>query len=369
MSTGPLAHIAQLVDATSHRISSYDQTGGNRDHANIPAGETFVLGDIEGPGIIKHIWMTIGHDDKHSRRNLILRIYWDGQEHPSVESPVGEFFGQGWGLNYNWQSLPLAAAPHDGTALVCYFPMPFGKRARVTITNDSEVDCRALYYYLDYEKHASLPPDLAYFHAQYRQEHTGAEDGTGWENEWECFGEFQKNTTGEHNYVFCEPEGRVHYVGVNYYVSSETPIWYGEGDDMFFVDGEPWPGSAHGTGTEDYFNQSWCPRQVYQHPYFGAARLPGDGNDSERFGWIGRTHVYRFHLEDPIRFSKSLRASIEHGHANALVLDLASVAYWYQTLPSKPFGPFPTRAEREPKPESKAIDLHRELARARGTAP
>jgi len=335
----------------------------------IPAGETFVMGEIEGAGIIKHIWITVNHEDPHSRRNLILRMYWDDQEHPSVESPLGEFFGQGWGLNYNFQSLPLCAAPEEGRALVCYFPMPFRKGARVTITNDSESDLRSFYYYLDYEKHPSLPEDLAYFHAQYRQEHTQPEDGTGWENEWECFGEFQKNTTDANNYVFCQPEGTGHYVGVNYYIQSDTPIWYGEGDDMFLVDGEAWPGSSHGTGTEDYFNQSWCPRQLYTHPYFGTARLPGEGNNSEKFGWIGRTHVYRFHMEDPIRFKKSLRASIEHGHANALSLDLASVAYWYQTLPSKPFDRLPTRAEREPKKEIDAVGLHKLRCEARGTAP
>jgi hypothetical protein len=185
------------------------------------------------------------------------------------------------------------------------------------------------------------------------------EGGFTHENEWSIFHKFENNPSDQFNYLFCEPEGRGHYVGVNYYINCPTPVWYGEGDDMFLVDGEPWPGSAHGTGTEDYFNQSWCPDEHYLHPYFGTARAPGRLNDSPRFGWLGRTHVYRFHLEDPIRFAKSLRASIEHGHANCLTLELASVAYWYQTLPSKPFPPLPTPEQRVPLPEIGVVDVHR----------
>jgi len=136
-------------------------------------------------------------------------------------------------------------------------------------------------------------------------------------------------------------------------------MWYGEGDDMFLVDGEPWPGSAHGTGTEDYFNQSWCPDEHFQHPYFGIAYAPGRNNEQLRFGWIGRTHCYRFHLEDPIRFKRSLRASIEHGHTNCLILRMETVAYWYQTMPGKPFGPLPSAEDRKPLPDIGAIEIHR----------
>ena len=135
------------------------------------------------------------------------------------------------------------------------------------------------------------------------------------------------------------PRAQGHYVGVNYFVDCPTPLWYGEGDDMFLVDGEPWPGSLHGTGTEDYFNSSWCPKELYAHPYFGYARVNGET------GWLGRTHCYRFHLEDPVYFEKSLRASIEHGHANSLTLDLATVAYWYQTEPHKTFRADPAQRE------------------------
>ena len=360
MSQGPLSNIAKIIDARSKRISSYDRKGGNGDNIQIPQGETVTLAQMEGAGIVKHIWITISSKDEMHRRNLVLRAYWDGQEHPSIESPIGEFFGQGWGMKYNFISLPLAAAPAGGNALVCYFPMPFGKGAKCTIENQGTADVDAFYYYIDYEEHESIPDDMGRFHAWYHQELTGAESDMGdVENEWTVFGPFADNPSDQFNYLFCEPEGQGHFVGVNYYINSPGPIWYGEGDDMFLVDGEAWPGSAHGTGTEDYFNQSWCPDEHYCHPYFGTARAPGRLNDSPRFGWLGRTHVYRFHLEDPIRFKKSLRASIEHGHANCLILDLASVAYWYQTTPSKPFPPLPAVDERQPRPEIGTVDVHK----------
>ena len=130
-------------------------------------------------------------------------------------------------------------------------------------------------------------------------------------------------------------------------------MWYGEGDDMFFIDGEPWPSRLHGTGTEDYFNTSWSPNNLYQHPFFGYARV------NDKVGWLGKTHVYRFHLTDPIYFDKSLRATIEHGHDNNLTLELATVAYWYQTEPHKAFPKFPTREERTLKPEIDTVEIHR----------
>ncbi len=361
MSKGPLSSIAQIVDARSKRISSYDRAGGNGDCVHIPAGDTFTLAEIEGAGVVKHIWITMSSRDELLRRILVLRMYWDGQEHPSVESPIGEFFGQGWGMKYIFISLPLAAAPAGGNALVCYFPMPFGKGAKITVENQGQHPVDSFYYYVDYEEHESISDDMGRFHAWYNQELTQPESDSGdIENEWTVFGDFANNTTDKNNYVFCQPEGKGHFVGVNYYVNSPSPIWYGEGDDMFLVDGQSWPGSAHGTGTEDYFNQSWCPDEHYCHPYFGTARAPGRLNDSPRFGWLGRTHVYRFHLEDPIRFSKSLRASIEHGHANCLTLDLASVAYWYQTLPSKPFPALASVVDRKPRAEIGVVDVHRQ---------
>lgn len=369
MSNGPLSRLAHLVDARSRRISSYDRSGGNDDFVGIGPGETLTMAALEGAGVVTHIWVTLSSKDPLARRNLVLRMYWDGQEHPSVEAPIGDFFGQGWGMKYNVVALPLAAAPKEGNAMVCYFPMPFAAGARITVENQSDVRVDSFYYYLDYEEHTHTLAEIGRFHAWYHQELTSPEadpsaspegepDSTR-EHEWQIFAPYHNNPSDRNNYLFCEPEGAGHFVGVNLFINCPTPIWYGEGDDMFLVDGEPWPGSAHGTGTEDYFNQSWCPDEHYLHPYFGAARVPGRGNDSPRFGWLGRTHLYRFHLDDPIRFRRSLRASIEHGHANGLALEMASVAYWYQTLPSKPFPALPKREDRIPRPEIGIVDIHR----------
>ncbi len=334
------------------RISSFDRTGGNRDCITIKAGATCDIAVIPGAGIIKHIWITIGTRDRFIRRNAIIRMYWDGEENPSVESPIGDFFGQGWGECYNFISLPLAAAPSGGRAINCYFPMPFANGARISIENQSDEDIGSFYYYVDYEIHEKLPEDMGRFHAWWNREITGVHPEEG-ETEWSVIAPQGKNPSVAHNYLFADIEGKGHFVGVNYFVDNPGPMWYGEGDDMWLVDGEPWPGSLHGTGTEDFFNSSWCPNEIYQHPYFGYARIPN------KLGWMGRTHCYRFFLEDPICFEKSLHSSIEHGHDNALTLDLCSVAYWYQTEPHKPYPPMRSREERRNMPEIGVREIHR----------
>ena len=334
------------------RISSYDHTGGNADFVKIAAGGTAELAVIAGAGKINHIWMTFNAKDPLFRRNAVIRMYWDGEEHPSVEAPLGDFFGQGWGEAYNFVSLPLAAAPIEGRALNCYFPMPFGDGARITIENDSNDDVDALYFYVDYEIHPSMPDSEGRFHAWWNRELTGVHPSEG-ETEWGVVSPQGSNTTDKHNYLFAELEGEGHFVGINYFVDNPGPMWYGEGDDMWMIDGEPWPGSLHGTGTEDFFNSSYCPNEIYLHPYFGYARVP-----ENKLGWMGRTHCYRFFLEDPICFGKSLRASIEHGHDNSLALDLATVAYWYQAEPHKRFPVLRPREQRANMPVIDVRDVH-----------
>jgi hypothetical protein len=352
MMSSPLHGLYQIRDLKTKRISSYDRTGANRDCVTIESGETKVLAEIPGAGIIKHIWFTIACDDSMLRRNAILRMYWDGEENPSVESPIGDFFGQGWGEKYNFISLPLAAAPAGGNALNCYFPMPFGNGARITVENQSDQPIKSFYYYIDYEEHPSMPLEAGRFHAWWNREITQPHGDLG-ENEWATFAPYAENPTDEHNYLFADIEGKGHFVGLNYYVDNPGPMWYGEGDDMWMVDGEPWPGSLHGTGTEDFFNSSWCPNEIYLHPYFGYGRIP------QKLGWMGRTHCYRFFMEDPVYFEKSLRASIEHGHANVLTLDLCTVAYWYQMEPHKVFPVIPSKEKRQNMPEIGVVDVHR----------
>lgn len=365
--SSPLDRLFVTRNSKSLRASSYDRRGGNGDNIQIKAGQSAVLADIKGAGVIKHIWFTFDARDPMFRRKAVLKMYWDNEEHPSVEVPIGDFFGQGWGEKYNWVSLPLAASPRDGQALNCYFPMPFAKSARIEVLNETEIDVGAFYYYIDYE----LFPDdralyaaygvkedgseaLAYFHAWWNREVTTPEPAYGGiENEWGTLGPTPNNPTDAYNYLLIEAEGRGHVVGVNLFIDCPSPIWYGEGDDMWLIDGEQWPGSLHGTGTEDFFNTSWSPNEVYLHPYFGYAKVP------RIFGWMGRTHAYRFLLEDPIRFQKSIRGSIEHGHANNLTLDMSSVVYWYQVEPHKVLRPLPPVEQRLNMPEIGVVEVHR----------
>ncbi len=334
-----MAQIKQGVK--SKRVSSYAKSGANDDFiGGIKDSSKFVMFDVEGAGIIKHIWITIAPQDIE-RNDIILRMYWDGHENPSVESPLGPFFGQGWNEHYLFNSMPLSAAPKDGYALVSYFAMPFSNGAKIEIENQTGRDISSLYYYVDYEEYEELPENLGRFHAWYNRELTlGSPKAEEFHRSLKE--EDKYNKTGEHNYLIADIKGKGQFVGVNYYVHYPGMIWYGEGDDMFFIDGDETP-TLTGTGTEDYFNTSWGPKTKFQYPFYGAPRV------NENIGWFGRSHVYRFHITDPVYFDKSLKFSIEHGHNNNMNIDLASVAYWYQQKPAEKLLPIPNKAQRAPK--------------------
>lgn len=353
MPENDLADLVQIrTGLISQRISSYDRSGGNNDRfVSIPDGEKRDLFNVEGTGIINHIWITIAPPPEQlSRNDIIIRMYWDGDAFPAVESPIGPFFGQGWNESYPFSSLPLAAGPVEGRGLVSYWAMPFADGARIEVENQTGRNIDAFYYYIDYVAMQKLPSNTGRFRAWYNHELTEALPGG--ENEWGILGQQGQNPTGEDNYLFLEVEGKGHYVGVNYYVHSPGPMWYGEGDDMFFIDGEEKP-RLHGTGTEDYFNTSWGPKSIFTHPYYGYARV------NNNIGWLGRTHVYRFHISDPVYFEKSLRFSIEHGHNNCLTLDLASVAYWYQEPPLSPMPPIPGKEARKLQQNNDVWQIHK----------
>jgi hypothetical protein len=351
---GPLDRLFVLEDARSRRLSSFDRSGGNADSVPVAPGETATLAAIDRPGVIRHIWLTLACADPMIRRQAVLRAFWDGEAQPSIECPLGDFFGQGWGESYPFASLPLAAGPAGGRALISYLPMPFA-RAALTLENQSAARIDALYYYVDYDELPAAPAQAGRLHAQWRRELTaaGEADPLGRENEWGLLGPTPTHRSDAGNFVFLEAEGRGHVVGVQFFVDNPGPLWYGEGDDMWCIDGEAWPGSAHGTGTEDFFNGAWSPNECFAHPYFGYARVP------QGMGWLGRTHAYRFFLEDPIRFQKSLRGSIEHGHANCLTLDIAAVTYWYQEEPHRPFPALPRPEARENMPPIGPREVHR----------
>jgi hypothetical protein len=336
-----LAALPQAKDYVQHRSSSYDRSGGNADARPIAPGETLTLLDENGPGLVSHVWFTIASDDPHHLKALVLRMFWDGEATPSVESPVGDFFGLGLGDYFLYQSQPLSVG--SDKALNCFFPMPFQKHARITITNEGAIKTDSFYFNIDWRAYNKpLPADTLYFHAQYRQ----AAPARGWTNQWTSNGDTivndKKNLNGDGNYVWLEATGRGHFAGVTMSVLTNQDGWWGEGDDMFFVDGEKLP-SINGTGSEDYFLGAWdFGGHAFSYALFGA---PVVGQEVAG----GRSSVYRFHLDSPIPFTKSLHATIEHGHANVRSDNYYSVAYWYQTEPHAAFPALPALEQRIPK--------------------
>ncbi|OMF38081.1 hypothetical protein BK133_03650 [Paenibacillus sp. FSL H8-0548] len=353
-------------EGISRRSSSWDTTGGNADNVRIASGKSYTIADITGSGVVQHIWMTISSADIHYFRKILIRMYWDGEVEPSVEVPVGDFFGVGHGVASHYVSLPLnmITTPgiiEDKAAMNCFFEMPFGNGARMEVTNECQKDI-IVYYYVDYVE-KPVPDDAFRFHAQFRREMPTAgtidlsrlkeehdkQDDAFWANNKV---NDIKNTDGSENYIIFEAEGEGHYVGCNLSIDNIDPIpgnsWFGEGDDMFFIDGEPWPPRLHGTGTEDYFCAAWCyPSGKYDGPYHGislAAPLRGNGHSwtepniiPTELEYSGKWTTYRFHIVDPILFRKSITFSIEHGHGNSQSNDYSSVAYWYQREPHKTF--------------------------------
>ncbi len=181
-----LDDLYRLKEYNSRRVSSWDTSGGNWDRIQIPSDTTVTLAFIKGAGIIKHIWVTIAHTDKMSKRNVLIRMFWDGEQNPSVESPIGDFFGQGWGEDYIMNSLPLVCAPARGKAMNCYFPMPFSESAKITIENQSENKIAAFYFYIEYEEHETISLETPRFHAWWNRELT--EPLPEGENEWATLG-------------------------------------------------------------------------------------------------------------------------------------------------------------------------------------
>ncbi|MBI3962968.1 MAG: DUF2961 domain-containing protein [Deinococcus sp.] len=344
---GPLADLARLRHCRRKRLSSYDRTGGNLDRITIAPGETAVLGEIVGAGCITHIWFTTDSKEQYHLRKAVLRMYWDGEKRPSVEVPLGDFFGLGHAETKNFVSLPLVMAPRDGKALNCFFPMPFSQSARIEVQSELAEHELILYYYIDYEEYDELEENLGRFHAQWRRVNPtkGVDVNSMTPYEFAFSG---KNLTGKDNYVILEARGHGHYVGCTLYIHNLLRIhdtnWYGEGDDMIFIDGEQWPPSLHGTGTEDYFCTAWSPLEEFCSPFFG---IPMAGGKN----WSGKISLYRFHIADPITFHQSIRVTIEHGHDNHRSDDIASVAYWYQAEPHQPFPRLPPVARRLPRPE------------------
>jgi hypothetical protein len=295
----------------------------------IAAGQSFVMADIEGSGAVQQIWLTPAGNWRFS----ILRIYWDDQEQPAVECPVGDFFCMGWGKYAQLSSLPVCVNP--GSAFNCYWEMPFRKRCRMTMTNLAP-EAMTLYYQINYTL-TEVPADVAYFHAQFRRTNP---------------------LPYKQDYTILDGVcGRGQYVGTYMAWGVNNTGWWGEGEIKFFMDGDREFPTLCGTGTEDYFcgsynfeNRESHQYQAFSTPYTGlhqVIRPDGVYQSQQRFG------LYRWHITDPIRFEQDLRVTIQAlgwrngGRYLPLQDDIASVAYWYQTLPTAPFPALPTKDELE----------------------
>ena len=330
-----LRDLYRLMRFRRMRQSSFDRSGANRDSVRIDAGETYTVPELFGPGVVRHIWMTVAGEARDLYQRLKLVIRFDGTEVPQVDVPLADFFLFGHGLLVDVDSTPIQVSrqphilekPYRG-GLNCMLPMPFERSAAIAFQNTGDATVH-LYYYVDWEAHPSLSEPVLPFHATLNDEHTQPPAGQA----VQPHGRFDRdlvNQGWQENYVFLNVEGvQGHYVGTGLSVHCQPDgagKWW-EGDDMFVIDGEPWPPRLHGTGTEDYFNLAWGFRQVGCRPAYGITFL--DKRSSDIYQIDGRFSMYRFHLSDPIPFTRSLIASIEHGHANDCEAYYRSVAYWY----------------------------------------
>jgi hypothetical protein len=328
-----LPHYARAQTYKSLKQSSFDRTGGNSDRWPIAAGAVQEVFSATGSGVITHVWFTIAARSNDHLKELVLRAYWDGNTKPSIEVPIGDFFGLNLGSYTIYESAYLACSP--GKSLNCYFAMPFKRSARVTVTNEGALEVGSFYSNIDYISVPSLPEDVLYFHAQYRQSAPCTPVAGA-----------KLNPAGEKNYVYLETRGRGHLMGVTLGVLQNANGWWGEGDEMVFVDDEQKPVIV-GTGSEDYFLGSWDfggrdGAISFAHAMYGAPLIV----NAERTG--GRYCCYRWHGDNPITFERYLKHTMEHGHANDRGDNFFSAAYWYQSTPFTDFPALPPVAQRTP---------------------
>lgn len=321
-----LGALAAPPQGRNRRISSNEQPNwndGNFDMTPLPPGQVLELPELTGPGVINHIWLTSHAGGVNELNALSLRIYWDGREEPGVEVPLGEFFAVGQGKPAVVDSIPVQVSPTG--SLTCYWRMPFATSARIVIANDNPNRTSGLYWQVDWVEFDALPPNTPYFHARYRQEYPAVMG---------------------RDYLIADIEGRGQYVGTVMSIALAQDGWFGEGDDFFYIDGEEIP-SLQGTGSEDYFNDAWGFR-TRNSLWFGQPRWQG---------WkAGDSGIcYRWHVLDPVGFTKSLKVTMEHkgnrdDPTEAWYIErpdfFNSIAYWYQTGEPKPFGALPPWSER-----------------------
>jgi hypothetical protein len=342
-----LAGIPLLSDAETRSISAENPTGAKGGGARavpdedsaasrlgegwkvhpcitLPPGSTTTLADIEGPGIIQHIWITVRTE---AYRSCVLRMYWDDEETPSVEVPLGDLFCNVHGVRYNVNSLPIAVNPSGG--FNSYWPMPFRQRARMTVENDWSEEIPGFFYQITYALD-EVPDQAAYLHAQWRRSMTSRE-------------------MPEHT-ILDGVHGQGHYVGTVLGWSQFSNGWWGEGEIKFFIDGDGDYPTICGTGTEDYFGGAWgFGGETFSTPFLGYPLYRKEEGEVPQHG------LYRWHIMDPIRFRQDLRVTIQalgwwlDRKFEPLTDDLCSVAYWYQREPHDAFPALPDLAGRWPR--------------------
>ena len=290
------------------------------------AGETVTLMDVAGPGMIQHVWMTTEQDWKGNGRASVLRFYWDGEEEPSIEVPMTDFFAVGHELYAPVNSLAVVVNPMS--ALNCYWPMPFRKHARVTFTNEAENDLKLLAYQITYSE-TEVPENAGYLHAQWRRAVTDRSSP---------------------DYVILDGvKGHGRYVGTFLAWTQLSDGWFGEGEIKFYMDGDGRFPTICGTGTEDYFGGSYGFPEAYSTPYVGVP-LKHEGESGPP-----KWSLYRWHIMDPVAFQQDLRVTIQALgwwpglRYQPLADDIASVAYWYQREPHVPFPELPPQEQRRPR--------------------
>jgi hypothetical protein len=319
-----------------------------RAYLPLPTGETLTLADIEGPGVIRHIWITVPDTTPAGAfvlRDLVLRAYWDGEEKPSIEVPLGDFFCNGFGTRARVTSEPIVVAPTGG--MNSYFPMPFRRSARLTLTSEHPGDIEAVFFQIDFTHGDELSADVGYLHAQWRRTLRAA--------------------PGEDHVIVDGIRGSGTYVGTYIALTALGRFWWGEGEVKFYLDGDTDLSTICGTGLEDYAGGAWAFQDrltsehepevfTYDSPYFGYPHR--ESNDTSRRSpyatAMPTTHgLYRWHLLDPIHFAEDLRATLQQiGHDGTTLFersdDICTTAYWYQTGDHAPYPCLPSAAERRP---------------------
>ena len=363
---GELENIFRLRNGSSHAITWENRTGekgkggiakselgpsrkGSPCVPEIAAGETVTLAEIIGPGIIQHIWMTV--TDRTSERNryvlrdLVVRMYWDDEGTPSVESPLGDLFCCGFGVSYQVNSQPIVVNPTRGFNM--YFPMPFRRKAKITVENQCDEAIPAFFYQVDYCLTDEITDDAGYFHAQWRRQHI--------------------TEKGKDYVILDNIQGKGQYVGTYMALTTLERYWYGEGEVKFYIDGDKEYPTICGTGTEDYFGGAWSfakqeegktVEQMFCTPYLGypfySCHDTFIHNDYHNDDQMPQRSFYRWHIADPILFKEDLKVTIQqigvyYGGLFERQDDVATVAYWYQAEPHRKFPKFPARKERWPR--------------------